>query len=279
VGAIEPRLRQSEIERAIRKPTNNLDAYDLYLRALAVVHNLTPEAVTEAVRLCVRAFELDPTYAPAVGLAGWCRAVQKWQGWILPAGAEYEEGLSLARRAIEIGNDDPDTLWMAAHTIAYLGAENATGVTLVDRALVLNPNSAQAWGVKGFIASWRGDSDTAIDALEHAIRLSPVDPSNFRNRFSIGLSLLGARRYEEALNWVNQSLHEQPRFAAAVRVKLSLCGHLGRAEEARQCLARLMELQPGLTVGTFTAHAATFLSVAVTEIFVDGLRKAGLPES
>jgi len=278
VGAIEPRLRQSEIERATRKPTNNLDAYDLYLRASAVVYSLTPDGVTKALQLCEQAFELDPAYAPAIALAAWCRSVQKNQGWILPVGVEYAEGISLARRAIEVGNDDPDTLWMAAHTLAYLGAENATGVTLVDRALVLNPNSAHAWGVKGFIASWRGDSATAIDALEHAIRLSPVDPHNFRNRFSIGLSLHGARRYEEAWNWVDQALHERPRFAAAVRVKLSLCGHLGRVEETRQCLARLMELQPGLTVATFTTHAETFLSTAVTEIFVEGLRKAGLPE-
>ena len=110
------------------------------------------------------------------------------------------------------------------------------------------------------------------------MRLSPLDPRNFHNRFEIGLSLLGARRYEEALEWVDQSLREQPRFAAAVRVKLSLCGHLERAEEGGRCLARLTELQPGLTIAAFTAHARTFLSDAVTEIFVEGLRKAGLPE-
>jgi hypothetical protein len=86
------------------------------------------------------------------------------------------------------------------------------------------------------------------------------------------------KRYKEAWNWVEQSLHEQPRFAAAIRVKLSLCGHLGRAEEARHCLARLTEQQPDLTIATFTAQAATFLSTAVTEIFVAGLRRAGLRE-
>jgi TolB-like protein len=278
VGAIEPKLRQSEIERAVRKPTESLDAYDLYLRALAVVHNLTPEGVTQAARLCRQAFALDPNYAPAAGLAAWCRTVQKLQGWIVPSGAEYAEGIELARRAIEVGSNDPDTLWMAAHTLAYLGAENAAGATLVDRALVLNPNCAQAWGIKGLIASWRGDAGTAIEALERAMRLSPLDPRNFHHRFEIGLTLLGARRYEEAWNWVEQALHEQPRFAAAVRVKLSLCGHLNRAEEARRCLARLMDLQPGLTIVTFTAHAATFLSASVTEIFVEGLRKAGMPE-
>ncbi len=103
-------------------------------------------------------------------------------------------------------------------------------------------------------------------------------PATFTIDFGISLSLLGAQCYEEACDWVDQSLREQPRFAAAVRVKLSLCGHLGRAEEARRCLKRLMELQPDLTIATFTAHAATFLSAAVTEIFVEGLRKAGLPE-
>jgi hypothetical protein len=92
---------------------------------------MTAGGVTEAVRLCAQALDLDPTYAPAAGLAAWCRVVRKVQGWIPPPGPEYVEGIELARRAVEIGSDDPDTLWMAAHALAYLGAENATGMSLV----------------------------------------------------------------------------------------------------------------------------------------------------
>src|SRR5580693_8567060 len=80
-GAIEPKLRQSEIERASRKPTANLTAYDLYLRALAQSYRYTEEGFAEAVLLARRALTIDPSYAPAAAAIGWCRAQQRIQGW------------------------------------------------------------------------------------------------------------------------------------------------------------------------------------------------------
>ena len=110
VGAIEPKLRLAEIERASRKPAEGLDVYDLYLRALAQSHKLTPEANREAIRLLHRALEIDPSYAPAAGLAAYCYHYQKSQGWVPATGPEVAEGLRLARLAIEAGMADPDTL-------------------------------------------------------------------------------------------------------------------------------------------------------------------------
>jgi adenylate cyclase len=278
VGAIEPRLRLSEIERAKRKPTERLDAYDLYLRALAQIHRLTPDATESAISLALQAIEIDSAYAPAAALAGWCRAVQKWQGWIKPQGAEYTDGIRLARLAIASGVEDPDTLWMAGHTLAYLAGDHAGARVAIGRALALNINSAHAWGAKGLVESYLGEADVAIDAFQRATRLSPLDPLLYHYKFGIALGHLRAGHYEIAMEWVDKALSEQPQFSAGYRVKLALFGLLSRAEEGRPTLARLLELQPGLTVAGFATHAATFLSAEMTNIMVSGLRKAGLPE-
>jgi adenylate cyclase len=278
VGAIEPRLRLSEIERSTRKPTDRLDAYDLYLRALAQVHKLTPDANQHAIELSRSALEIDPAYAPAAGLSAWCRSIQKWQGWIAPSGSEYTEGVRLARQAIESGVRDPDMLWMAGHTLAYLAADYTAAAIAIDRALALNVNSANAWWAKGMVASFSGQADPAIASLERAMRLSPLDPLGYHYSFGIGLAHLGAGRYEEATKWIDRALGEQPKFHAGLRVKVALCGLLG-LEQGREWLSRLREVQPDLTVARFVTHAATFLSTGLTETMVDGLRKAGLPEN
>src|SRR5262249_37747371 len=115
VGAIEPKLRSAEIERAIRKPTESLDAYDLYLRSLAQLRKYTPEGWREAIGSLRKALALDPAYAAAAGLFAWCRVFQ-WTGHLVSA-EEVAEGARLARQAIETGRKDPDALWMGGWAI------------------------------------------------------------------------------------------------------------------------------------------------------------------
>jgi adenylate cyclase len=278
VGAIEPKLRLAEIARSTRKPAEGLDAYDLYLRALALSYKLTPEANREAVRLLHQALEIDPSYAPAAGLAAYCYHDQKSQGWVSPTGPEVAEGVRLARQAIEAGMADPDTLWMAGFAMAYLAAEHATAIAAISRALVLNPNCAHAWGYKGIVQSYLGQVDQAIDSVERALRLSPLDPLRYYFETGISLALLGAHRFEEAMDRVDRGLREQPRHYALFRIKVVLCGLLGRIEEGREWVERLRAAQPGFTVTALEAHMATFFSKEMVELGVDGARKAGLPE-
>jgi TolB-like protein/class 3 adenylate cyclase len=142
VGAIEPKLRQSEIERAVRKPTESLDAWDLYLRALVQLRQYTPEGWRTAIDSLRKALALDPACAPAAGLFAWCRVFQL--AGHLTSAEEVAEGARLARRAIETGREDPDALWMGGWAIAMLGGERAIGLGAIERALELNPNSALA---------------------------------------------------------------------------------------------------------------------------------------
>jgi adenylate cyclase len=278
VGAIEPKLQQSEIQRANRKPTESLDAYDFYLRALAHSHKLTAESHGNAIRMLEQALAIDPSYSPAMALVGWCRLFQIVQGWLPLADAKSLEALQLAKQATEIGKDDPDTFWMAGHAVVHLGGEHLLGTAAVERALVLNPNCAHAWRLRGFLHCALNRPQLAIEALSHAVRLSPLDPLGFLFTYELAFAHMLAKRFDEAMALVDRSLAEQPRWVAVVRLKVALCGHLGRAEEGREWLVRLRELHPTLTIAELNAFRARAFAPEVRAVYTEGLRQAGLPE-
>jgi len=279
VGAIEPKLRQSEIERATRKPTESLDAYDMYLRALAQFHKYTEEGMGEAIALLKRALALDPSYAPAAAMIGWCRMFQRLQGWWPLTDVEIAEAVHLARQAIEAGKDDPDALWMGSQVIAFVSGDHDTAAGVIDRALMLNPNCAHAWMVRGYISFYQVRPGPAVEAFERAMRLSPLDPLGYLFTAGLGFAHLAQGRYEEAVQWVDRSLRELPRYGASIRIKVVLCVRLGRIEEARYWLGRMLELQPGMTIAWFKEYAAAMRFPAeFFALYVEALRTAGLPE-
>ena len=277
VGSIEPRLRQSEIERANRKLTESLDAYDLYLRALALRDIHTDESVREAVALLKRALAIDPNYAPAKALIGWHRVHQTSHGRSPVSDTDTAEAVALARQALEAGKDDPDTLWMAAATLTIFAGELTVAAAAIDRALTLNPNSAHAWMVRGVVSVNLGQPGPAIEACERAMRLSPLDRQ--RRNFTTGIArahLVG--RYEEAADWAERTLRDEPGYRAALVTKAIACAHLARMEEARAALSQQIEAQPGLTIARYRAFWSRVFSPELMEISLSGLRKAGLPE-
>jgi adenylate cyclase len=184
----------------------------------------------------------------------------------------------LARQAIEAGKDDPDILWMAGNSLSFFAGEHVIGAGAIDRALTLNPNSAHAWLARGLVSYRQNRPDTAIEAFKRAMRLSPLDPVAYFMTCGLALAHVIAGRYEEAIEWADQSLRELPRFESALRNRVVACAHLGRVEEARDGLERLLELQPDLTIAKFKALYAVTLPPKVLDIYVEGYRKAGLPE-
>jgi len=276
-GAIEPKLRQSEIERASRKPTANLTAYDLYLRALAQSYRYTEEGVAEAVVLARQALAIDPSYAPAAALVGRCRARQRMQGWGALSANDIGDACRLARQALEAERDDAETISQAAYTLFFLAGEAAMAAAAFDRALALNPNAAHAWLYRGSLHALRNQPEGAIEAIERAHRLSPFDPYIFLYAVSIAIAHLVARRFEQAIEWADRALHEQPRLVSAMRVKVAANAHLGRLDEAHAELSRMLAIDPKLTIAGFREYAH-FFAAEVLELYVAGLRLAGLPE-
>jgi TolB-like protein len=277
VGAIEPRLRLSEIERAARKPTGSLDAYDFYLRALAQFYRWTEEGLGEAVALLRQALAIDPSYASAAALVGWCRVMQRSQGWGALSDADAAEGVRLARQALEAARDDADAMSQAAYTLFIFAGETAMSMAVLDRALARNPNAAEAWMISGFIHALRNQPEEAIQAFDRALRLSPFDPLGYLIAAALGSAHLAARRFEEATKWADRALHHQPRVAAAMRVKVCANAHLGRLDEAHAELARLLAIDPRLTIARVRALGVTY-APEYLELYVAGLRLAGLPE-
>ena len=276
-GAIEPTLRQSEIERASRKPTANLTAYDLYLRALAQSYRYTDEGFAEAVVLARQALAIDPSYAPAAAMIGLCRVLQRVQGWGALSNEDIGEVCRLARQALEAERNDAETIWQASWTLFRLGGEVAMGAAALDRALALNPNAAHAWLARGHIHASRNEPETAIEACERARRLSPFDPYTFLCVHIIGFAHLAARRFEQAVEWADRALAEQPRMLAAMRSKVVALARLGRLDEARAELSRVLAIDPKLTIAGYHEYA-DFEAPELHELTVAGLRLAGLPE-
>jgi TolB-like protein len=273
-GAIEPKLRQSEIDRANRKPTQNLDAYDLYLRALAGIYRYSEEGFDEANGTLLQALTLDPSYARAAALLAWSHHLRRTQAW---RGVDIDFAVRLARQALDLARDDPDSLWQAGFTLFMLADETDLAATVTDRALLMNPNSASALATRGYICALRYQPEQAIQSLEQALRLSPFDPLEHFITAGIGVAHLTARRFQLAIEWAERSLHDQPRSAIATRLKICALAHLDRLEEARAVLVPILAASPGLTIAGFKSYARSF-APEVMELYVTGLRLAGLPE-
>jgi tetratricopeptide (TPR) repeat protein len=277
--AISPTLRSEEIERARRKPTENLTAYDLYLRALPIYReNFTQNQ--EALRLLYKAIELDPLYGAAYGLAAWCYDLQKMFGWVHPTAPQIKEGIRLARLAAETGKNDSEALWMAAHALVLLAGEPSAAHSLIERAISLNPNSPQAWWVSGSVHNHLAEYSVALEHLARSRRLSPLEPLAFVNWVATAVGFFYAGRYEEALDAADRSLTERPDFPPGLRYKIAASGLLGRIDEARESVKRLLRVNPGATVSVLRAYQEPIKhhhSDGV-EAFLRGLRLAGLPE-
>jgi TolB-like protein/class 3 adenylate cyclase len=276
-GVIEPTLRRVESERVSRKPTESLDAYDLCLRALALRDQRSAESVYEAIGLLKHALAIDPGYTFAKALVGWFRANENAHGRSPVSQADVAEAITLAKQALETGKDDPDTLSMAAFTLSFFGGEHDIAATAVDRALAFNPNSAHAWLVCGLVRCYRGQPDPAIEAFQQAMRLSPLDRLGRLFTCGIAAAHLIAGRYEEAADWAERTLRQAPGHTITLLDKAVACAHLDRIEEARATVSQLREVQPWFTIAWFKASVIRY-PPEVRARYVDGLRKAGMPE-
>jgi adenylate cyclase len=233
----------------------------------------------EAVALLQRALAIDPSYAPAAALIGHCRHFQRDHGLGGPVSdADIAESVRLARHAVTAGKDNPDPLSMAAVVLTVLAGEHAGAASAAERALALNPNSANAWMASGLVSCFSSRPDAAIEALQRAMRLSPLDPQGASIKSGLAGVHLVAGRYQEALEWADRALHEQPHCSPALRVKVVSLAQLGRIDEARHWLRSVLELQPGMTIAWYGRYGVPFLPPETLAVMVEGLLKAGLPE-
>ena len=204
--------------------------------------------------------------------------MQRSQGWGALSVDDVGEACRLARQALEAERDDAETIWQAALTLFRLAGETAMAAAALDRALALNPNAAHAWMARGNIHASRNQPEAAIEAIERARRLSPFDPFTFFYAFTNAVAHLGARRFDQAAEWADRALHDQPRLASALRLKVAALAYLGDLDQARAELSRLLAIDPKVTIAGYRTYAAHFLAPEVLELQIAGMRLAGMPE-
>jgi TolB-like protein len=278
VGAIAPTVEKAEIERAKRKPTGSLDAYTLYLRGLASSYQDTSQqANDEALRLFNRATELDPGFAAAYGCAAACYAYGRGVGWTPGTVDEVAEVTRLTRRAIELGKDDAIALASSGWALAYIVRDFDRAAALIDRALFLNSNLAEAWHSGGWIKAWLLQPVPAIERFARAMRLNPLGPRvrGMRTGTAYAHFLLG--QYDEAASWAARTLQEDPDFPAALRVAAASHAMAGRPEQARRAVVRLRQILPALRVSSMR-NVLPHRRVEDLAPYEEALRRAGLPE-
>jgi TolB-like protein/class 3 adenylate cyclase/tetratricopeptide (TPR) repeat protein len=277
VGAIAPKLEQAEIARSKRKPTNSLDAYDYYLQGLAGIQRWTREGNDEAFSMFRRAIELDPSFASAYGMAAGCYLWRKSNGWMTNRQQEASDAENLARRALELGKDDPVALCWGGITLAYVVGEAAEGAAFIDEALELDPNFAVAWGFSGWARIWLNEPRTAIEHVARANRLSPLDPLDYLRISAMALANMLLREYAEAAKLAERAVRRQPAYATAHRILTASLALDGKLEEARKAGIALAKADPHFRI----ADLADRVPVRNTDelaTYAEGLRRAGLPE-
>jgi tetratricopeptide (TPR) repeat protein len=271
-------VEKAEIDRAKRRSTESLDAYALYLRGLARFYQFARQANDDALRLFNSAIELDPDFAAAYGRATSCYVYAKANSWISITPSEMAEVTRLAQRAIELGNDDASALATGGYALVYVVRDLRVGAALIDRALVLNSNLAEAWYCGGWAKSWLGEPELAIERFARAMRLSPVDPLAWRMRSGTAYAHFLLGHYDEAASWAAMALQDNSDYQPALRQAAASNAMAGRPEQAHKAMARLRQLNPALRISNLKDVLGPYQNAEDLAQYGEGLRQAGLPE-
>lgn len=275
VAAIEPSVRKAEIERAKRKRPDSLDAYDLYLRALEQSYTFTPAGRSAALSLLDAALALDPGYAEAHGVAAFC--LQQRYLWGGRAPADREAALRHAEAVAALRTDDATTLALAALALSALGGRHDAALAMVQRALAQNPSSATAHNASALINMLLGRPEEAEHHAERSLRLSPFDPLRHIPECTLAVASLAAGENEAALIHVRKGLEANPAFTPGLTT-LALClVRLGRIEEAREAVRRIIEIAPDTRVANLQERYLFANGLGFDRVVAD-LRVAGLLE-
>jgi adenylate cyclase len=267
-GVIEPALQAAEGRRSAGRPTTDLTAYDLFLRALESFYPIAEEGIVEALGLLDKAIAIDRRFGPALSLAAVCHMRLVREGWAEEPETASRKAVELARQAIRVADDDPRTLANAAFALANFGGDIGAIIGLVERALVLTPSFSRGWFLSGVLRLWAGQHDLAIEHAENSVRLSP------RERMGTPHSLIGEahffkREFDKAVPRLLLSMQDHPGYPHAYRLLAACYAHLGRLDEARAIIADLRAITPQIV-----PSAAQLRNPADRELFLSGLRIA-----
>jgi TolB-like protein len=277
VAAIEPTLELAESERRRTLPPNALGAYELLLRASSLRDAFTGESLKEAIGCLEQALAIDPSYAPAMAAAAYCHALRHFQGWLGPDDDYRRKAVTLAWRATELAPNDAQVLWMAAFAIWNMADEIAPARELFRRSLAINPNSAMALVLAGWIEAMAGNQTGGRELILRAQRLNPRDPRGWFASGAMAICAVGDENYHDAILWADRALAQNRRFAVALRVLIVALVKTGALPRAAQVAQELLAVEPELTVSHFQSRIP-FPVASMAATYAEALRAAGVPE-
>lgn len=276
VSSLVSAIQSSEMRRALNAPTDSLTAYDYFLRGMAAWRGFSQPGFESALGLFKKSIEADPSFAAPYGLAASCHLMSKAIYTRKHSPIFREEVQLLIDQVRDKGAEDALALAWAAHAAALVCGDLDDAIELVERALSLNPNLAVAWQRSGWLNSYAGNPSKAIDHLEHALRLNPVDPLNFLAQTAVGFAHFVAGEHEQAVRWARKALLARPKWVPALRVLAPSLACQGKITEAKRAGQKQKELSPEIRIAALTSHYP-FSKGEAFERLAAGFRIAGLP--
>lgn len=271
-AAIEPKLVAAEAVRSQNRSPQDLDAWDLVMRALAHYWRMTSAESDMAIEMLREAVERYPDYGPAQSMLAFALLFSGHVGWT-PESKDYEYAAELAQRAAALDDDDP---WahIALGYLSFTKRQTDEALREYNRALELNPNFGTAYGLLGWALAFDGQSEDAIQNFERAIHMSPHDPLRAYCYSGTGVAHYLAGRYQEAVEWGMKAIRQRPGFTAAYRILCASLAQAGMTEETREMTARLRKMQPNVSIAWCETHVP-YTSRAMPH-FLEGMRMAGI---
>ena len=276
VGAIAPSVTQAEMERAKRKPTSSLDAYDYYLRAQAAHWQFTKEATDQAIGLYEQAIALDPQFAPAYAALAAALTTRKPWGWSTDPAADASRAIAYAKSALRLGRQDAEVMARSAVVLLSSSDEVELADSLLDEAIRLDPNGVRGWLWGGWAKTILGDHQTAIDYFQRALRLSPLDPRIFYAQGGLAYAYFFLGNYEEGLKCAADALRHHPSYLAALRITMACNALSGNIEAAQKLWRQVALLSPSDRVSE-TRKRAPWRDQDLAKM-QEAYRLAGMPE-
>ena len=269
IGAIEPSLRNSEVERVKRNRPGSLDAYDLVLRALPFVDKRMSDGAAQAIPLLEKAIELEPNYPVAHALLAQCFHFRFSRGGL----SERDRALSIHHaRAAMVGSDDATALAIAGIVIWFDEHDSATAFKLFDRALAISPSNVTALGNSAFALAWMGEQQSAIERAERAIRLSPFDTLN--SHLALSVAYFHLQQYDNARDSARQAVASNPTFSVPHALLAAALSRLGQIDQAKAEAKIVLQLDP--TFSTAAWSVTVGLVPAVYVPIATALNNAGI---
>jgi DNA-binding SARP family transcriptional activator/Tfp pilus assembly protein PilF len=274
VGQIDPVILFIEGQPKRRQ---QYGATGLLLLAIPLMYSLERKKYEQAGKLIESALAIDPNNAMVSAWAAHWQVYYVGQGWSADGARALALAQEHARKAINLDPDNAEALGIYAHVCAFLNKDFDSAVYYFDRALRLNPNLAFVWALSALTYSYIGEPDAALRRLARYRDLSPFDPYPYiyENPYTVAYTIKGD--YEQAVIVGRRVVKGNPDFINGYKPLIAALGHLGRRDEAKAYVEKLLSLEPNFSVKRF-GKVYPFKHAADRERYMTGLRLAGVPE-